>query len=128
MEPMHSSSDFNKPQQNVPNSNGAFVLGILSLVATTVLCICHGYIIGIILGVIGLVLGVGAKKRYALNPEDYTEQSFRKAKTGVILNLIGLIISVIGAACIIAFLVAGFNGNLPPQFQEGFDNAMNGNR
>lgn len=128
MEPMHSSSDFNKPQQNVPNSNGAFVLGILSLVFSTILWCCYGSFIGLILSIIGLVLGNGAKSRYNADPSAYTEASYRKAKTGVTLNLIGLIISVIGAGCIIAFVVAGLNGNLPPQFQEAFEKGMNGNR
>ncbi len=75
-------------QQKLPNATLILVFGILSIVT----CCCYG-IIGLILGVVALVLANKATKQYMENPEGYT--GFSNVKTGKILAIIGIILSVL---------------------------------
>ena len=58
-------------QEILPNSIGALVLGIISIVT----CWCYG-VIGLTLGIIGLVISNKGKRLYEENPENYTEGSY----------------------------------------------------
>jgi|GEM_PF-4547736 len=129
MENQYNNSNAGMPEHSilppVPNSNGAFVLGILSLISTTVLCICYGFIVGLILSIIGLVLSGSARREYDARPGTYDPKSYQKAKTGRLLNMIGLIISILMTIVMGTLIYMGLNGQLPPEFQEGFDRGMN---
>jgi hypothetical protein len=85
--------------QNVPNSVGVLVLGILSIV----FCWCYG-ILSIILGIITLVLANQGEKAYQLNPSIYTLASYKNLKAGKVCAIIGLSL----AALFIIFLIVYF--------------------
>ncbi|WCO03014.1 CCC motif membrane protein [Psychroserpens ponticola] len=78
----------NQTQEQLQNSTLILVLGILSIVT----CCCYG-IVGLILGIVTIVLAKKATKIYAENPDLYT--GFKNVKTGKILAIIGLILSVL---------------------------------
>lgn len=78
-------------QKSLPNSTGALVLGIISIVTSCFL----GGIIGLITGIIGMVLSGKDKKAYAENPEGYTEASFKLSKAGRVCSIVGIILSAI---------------------------------
>ncbi len=109
---------------NVPNSGGAFILGIISVCVSTVCCICYGSFAGVITSIIGLVLGNKAIRAYEENPSAYNEKSYKKAKTGRILNMIGLIVSIIVCLIIITYFYLGFTGQLPHELQRDFRRTM----
>lgn len=124
-----SNSSWQSPNQmnyqvKVPNSNGSFVLGIIALCVSVICCICYGSFAGFILSVIGLFLGISAKRKYTENPEMYDPSSFKKAKAGVVLNLIALILSFIVSVILVVLIYQGLNGQLPDEFQEKFDESM----
>ena len=75
-------------QQKLPNSTLILVFGILSIVT----CCCYGFL-GLIFGIIALVLAGKATKIYKESPELYT--GFNNVKTGRILSIIGIILSVL---------------------------------
>ena len=70
-------------QQNLPNSTGVLVLGILSIV----FCFCYG-LIGMVLGIIAIVLGNKANKLYNENPTTYSESSYKNMKAGKVCELL----------------------------------------
>lgn len=113
-----TSPSGNTAQQPVPNSMGAFVLGIVSICTSILLCCCYGYIIGLVTSIIGLVLASGAMKAYNQNPTAYTEASFRKAKNGKLLSIIGLILSLIIILVVIVAMVLTATGNMPEGFEQ----------
>jgi len=89
--------------QNVPNSVGALVLGILSIVFFW----CYG-IISIILGIIGLVLASQGEKIYNANPQLYTLASYKNLKAGKICAIIGLSLAALWIiALIVIFVTVG---------------------
>lgn len=71
----------------LPNTTGALVLGILSII-----CCCSG-VIGLVLGIIGLMLANKDIKLYQANPRQYT--GIETTNTARILNIIGLVISAL---------------------------------
>lgn len=75
-------------QQKLPNSTLILVFGILSIVT----CCCYG-IIGLILGIVTIALASKATQLYKSNPEGYT--GFSNVKTGKILAIIGIVLSVL---------------------------------
>lgn len=75
-------------QQKLPNATLILVLGILSIVT----CCCYG-VVGLILGIVTLVLAKKATALYAEDPEGYT--GLQNVKTGRILAIIGIILSII---------------------------------
>jgi hypothetical protein len=101
--------DYEQEQENsnflmqtpIPNATAALVLGIISIA----LFLCCNGIVSIILGIIGLVLGLKATKRYINNPEDFTEVSYKNANAGKICSIIGLIIGVFWLARSIVTLI-----------------------
>ena len=84
-------------QQKLPNSTLILVFGIISIIG------CCFYGIGLILGIIALVLASKATKLYAENPDNYT--GFSNVKTGKILAIIGVVLSVIYLILIIWLVV-----------------------
>ncbi len=75
-------------KEKLPNSTASLVLGIFSIIT----CWCYG-LPGIILGVIGLILGNKAIKVNNENPDLY--EGIGNAKSGKIISIIGLILSLI---------------------------------
>ncbi|MFD2914413.1 CCC motif membrane protein [Psychroserpens luteus] len=80
--------DHNQTQEQLKNSTLILVLGILSIVT----CCCYG-VIGIVLGIVTIILAQKATAIYAENPDMYT--GFQNVKTGKILAIIGLVLSVL---------------------------------
>lgn len=90
-------------QQPVPNSIGALVLGILSIV----FCWCYG-ILAIIMGIIAIVLANQGEKAYQLNPQAYSLSSYKNLKAGKICGIIGLSLGSVYIICLIVyFIIAG---------------------
>lgn len=92
MQESFNNSNF-EIKQKLPNATAVLVLGIFSIVT------CCFYGIGMILGIVALVL---AKKDTALfneNPQLFTNYS--NIKTGKILAIIGIVLSVLFIAYII---------------------------
>ncbi len=98
--PVMSPQSSGNMNQNLPNSTGILVMGILSIV----FCWCWG-IIGIALGIISLVLACKATKLYAEHPELYSEGSFKNMKAGKVCAIIGLCLSGLYVMAIIVYLV-----------------------
>lgn len=86
-------------QQNLPNSVGVLVLGILSIV----FCWCYG-IPGLALGIISLIMAKKANALYSNSPETYTESSFKNVKAGKICAIVGLCLSSVYAIFIIIYV------------------------
>ena len=80
---------------DLPNASGAQTCGILGLIFSLGL-------IGIILNIIALSLAGGAIANYKHNPDKYTAKSYRKAKAGQTMGIIGLSIFVVVLIIIIA--------------------------
>ncbi len=91
-------------KQTLPNSTTILVLGILSILG----CCCYG-IPGIILGIIAIIMAKKATAVYNENPELYT--GFQNVKTGKILAIIGLALSVLYLAYFVfLFATLGMEG------------------
>ena len=78
-------------KQKLPNSQGALILGIASIVSTFCCCFIPGP--GIILGLIGMNSAKKAKAIHDQNPDTYT--GINNANTGNLTSKIGLIIGII---------------------------------
>jgi uncharacterized membrane protein len=104
-------------QQPVPNSMGAFVLGIVSLVLVPICC-CYGQFIALITSIIGLVLALGAIKKYNENPSLYDEKSFKRAKTGKLLSIIALVLAVLFVVLTIVLVAMGTS---PDEYKDLMD-------
>lgn len=124
MENLDQATGFATFKKNVPKANGSFVLGIVAIVVDIVLCCCYGYIISLILSIIGLILGLTARKTYELSPGDYSEESYNKAKTGITLNIVALILSILTTIVMFTFYYLALTGQLPPEIQDAFDEGM----
>jgi len=95
--PYNNFNTFGGPQA-VPNSVGALVLGILSIV----FCWCYG-LLAVILGIIAIVLASQGEKAYIANPQAYTVSSYNNLKAGRVCAIIGL---SLGGIVIIIFVIA----------------------
>jgi hypothetical protein len=80
----------NDLKPNIPNSGAILTLGILSLVTI----LCCGACVSPILAIIALALFPSAKNKYLQNPDFYSENSYSNIKTGKILAIVGLCISL----------------------------------
>jgi len=87
--------------QQLPNSTGVLVLGILSIV----FCFCYG-ILGLILGIIALVLASKSIKLYNENMNLFTLGSYKNLKAGRICAIIGTSLSALYVLIIIIMLIA----------------------
>jgi len=91
-------------KQTLPNSTLILVFGILSLIG----CCCTGFL-GIVFGILAIIMANKATEVYNANPELY--EGYNNVKTGKILAIIGLILSVISTAySIFMFTTVGFEG------------------
>jgi len=95
------SQNVNPPvQQPLPNATAVLVLGILSIAV----CWCYG-LFGITMGIIALVLSGKAKALYNINPEQYTQASYKNMNAGRICALIGTILSSLYLVIIIIYVL-----------------------
>lgn len=90
------------PNDKIPVPKGvvALVFGIVSIST------CYSLVIGIVFGILAMSMGGKAVKLYNANPGMYKEGSFKMAKIGKILGLVGLIISGVLALIWIFALIA----------------------
>ena len=97
------NNNFSNGTQNIPNSVGVLVLGILSI------CFfwCYG-IFSIIMAIISLVLASGAEKEYQNNPGKYSLASYKNVRAGKICAIIAL--SLVGLGIVVVVLVIAFAG------------------
>lgn len=87
----------NMPQkQEIPNATLVLILGICSIVLGC-------FIVGIILGIIGLVVSGKSKRIYQQNPEMYS--NYGTLNAGRILSIIGLILGILTTLYVIAMFV-----------------------
>ena len=87
-----NQNNFNAPiQQKVPNEEAVLVLGILSLV--TCFCYSIGWLPGLIMSIIALVLSGKSEQAYNANPDAYLEKSYKNMKAGRICAIIGVVIN-----------------------------------
>lgn len=87
-------------QQQLPNSIGVLVLGIISIVG----CICYG-IVGVTCGIIALVLANKATAMYNANPGQYTLSSYNNMKAGRVCAIVGTSISGAYLLVVIIYLI-----------------------
>ena len=115
MDNFNQTSNFNEGpgvvKTDLPNANMVLVLGIVSLCLDVILCCCYGGFPGLILAIIGLIMGNKAKKAYEADPSAYTEKSYKKAKTGTLLSIIGLAMGVLAVIFYIYALATGGGTN-----------------
>ncbi|MFD1096206.1 CCC motif membrane protein [Salegentibacter chungangensis] len=92
-------------RQELHNSTLILVFGILSILG----CCFYG-VLGIIFGIITLVMARRASRVYYTNPDIYT--GYNNVKTGRILAIIGIVLSIIFFIfTIAAFIIyGGFEG------------------
>ncbi|UNY97518.1 DUF4190 domain-containing protein [Zhouia spongiae] len=76
-------------QTKLPNATIVLVLGILSFIG----CCCTNGFAGLVLGGISLFLANKDEKLYRKNPENYSNHG--QLKTGKILSIIGIVLSLI---------------------------------
>lgn len=77
--------------QEKKSLNGGLIY-VLSI--TSIILFCFGGV-SIIFAIIALVMANKAQKYYSLNPDLYTEKSFKKVKKGKIIAIIGIVLNVI---------------------------------
>lgn len=97
--PLHQQPYAQSPA--VPNSTAVLVLGILSIVF---FCCCYGFL-GLALGIIALVLASQGLKKYAENPNAYSQGSMGNLKGGRICAIIGVILSALIFLIYIAIII-----------------------
>jgi len=86
-------------QEQVPNSTGVLVLGILSIVT----CFCYG-LFGVVFGIIAIVLATKGTAIYNATPERYSLSSFNNLKAGKICAIIGLSLSALYLIFLIIYI------------------------
>ncbi|MGZ3899570.1 MAG: CCC motif membrane protein [Bacteroidia bacterium] len=96
----NQNTNFSGGTQPVPNSVGALVLGILSIV----FCWCYG-LLAIILGIIAIVLANQGEKLYKVNPQAYTISSYKNMKAGKICGIIGLCLGAVYLIIVVIYFV-----------------------
>lgn len=88
MEQYRPSNHYGEIKIDLPNATAVLVLGIISIFS----CFCYG-VIGLILSIIALVLANKDRQRYLLDPDTYSEVSYRNLMTGRTTAIIGLCLS-----------------------------------
>ncbi|MDP1802583.1 MAG: CCC motif membrane protein [Bacteroidota bacterium] len=97
--------NFSNGTQNIPNSVGVLVLGILSI------CFfwCYG-IPAIIMAIISLVLASGGEREYRNNPSKYSLASYKNLKAGKICSIISL--CLVGLGILVLILIIALAGSM----------------
>ncbi len=108
MEGYNPGGFYNNFQLQLPNSTAVLVLGILSVVS----CWCYG-IFGLILGIIAIILAGKDRRRYLLEPDVYTESSYKNLIAGRIVAIIGVCLSGLFLVIILIAVLAKFADNIP---------------
>ena len=108
MEYNSSENYYGGVQLELPNSTAVLVLGIISIVS----CFCYG-IIGLILGVIALILASKDRQKYLLEPEAYTQSSYKNLMTGRTIAIIGVSLSAMFILVIIIAIFASVIEHMP---------------
>jgi len=111
----HQPIDQLKIKQDLPNSTGVLVLGILSIV----FCFCYGFF-GIVFGIISIVLASKDSKLYAQSPDNYTESSYKNMKGGKVCAIVGLSLSSVFILIVVILAIFG------AAMGAGFLEALNG--
>jgi len=102
-QPIQPNMNNNMMQQQLPNTTGILVMGIISIAT----CWCYG-VVGITLGIISLILASKAKQLYINNPGLYSESSYKNMNAGRICAIIGLSLSALYIIIVIVyFLIIG---------------------
>ena len=102
-------------KQKLPHSQGALILGIVSIITA---CCCYG-IVGVILGFIGLN---ESKKAMAIHneiPELYRGKG--NADTGRITSIIGIVIGIVITLLYIYLFTLGKDSEWMEQYREMMD-------
>lgn len=92
----------------LPNSTAVLVLGIVSILS----CWCYG-IIGLILSIIALILAAKDRQRYLIEPDVYTESSYKNLMAGRIVAIIGLCLSGLFFLFILFAVLSEFIDEIP---------------
>ena len=104
-------------KEPVPNSTRAFIWGIISICLAPT-CFCYGQFPALFTSVIGLILANSAIKKYNADPGLYDVKSFKKAKTGRILSIIGLCIAVVMVGFFMVLRILDFPFKLENLFEK----------
>lgn len=110
--------------KEVPSSKASFILGIVSICISTLCCCFDGSFLGVVLGIIGFILGRKAMKSYELEPDQFTEKSYKRAKTGMRLSIVGFIVALIVSALYLGFWYLAITRQLPPELQEQVNQSL----
>lgn len=108
MRTYNSGIKFNNYQLQLPNSTTVLVLGILSVAS----CWCYG-IIGIILGIVALILATKDRRRYLLEPDVYTQSSYKNLVAGRIVAIIGICLSGLFLVMVLIAILSELVGDFP---------------
>lgn len=81
-------------QKELPNSTATLILGICSIVFGC-------FIVGFVLGIVGLAISGTSKKLYLQNPNEYT--GYGSLNAGRIMSIIGI---VLGGITILYYIIA----------------------
>ena len=81
--------------QELPNAKSGFTMGLVGLIMSFFCCCGLISIVGLVLSIMGFMKTKEAIQLYESNPGMYDEASYKKAKTGKTLALIGLIIAAV---------------------------------
>jgi hypothetical protein len=90
-----SDSTSDQVKGKLPNAQLVFIIGIASIIIGVICVCCYGAFLGWIIGLVGVIMGNKAIKEYKVNPNAYTLQSFKQAKNGKLMSMIGLITSLL---------------------------------
>lgn len=101
-QPQVNQPSGSQPKAMLPNATAVLVLGICSVVFGC-------FIIGIVLGIVGLVLAGKSKKMYKENPAIW--DGFSQLNAGYILSIIGIILGGLYVLYLI-FVFAIFGGTM----------------
>ena len=99
-------------QQKLPNVTISLVLGIISFIG----CCCTSGFGGVLLSGIALFLTKKDEKRYAENPDSYSNYS--QLKTAKIIAIIGLVISAIIVAIYLYLMSTGQLDEMQKQYMD----------
>ncbi len=98
-----TTTNTNAAIKGVPNASGALTCGIIGLVFSFLSWIG---IIGLILCIIAIALGGSGVAKYKTNPNSYSLSSYKNARAGMVLGIIGA--SLFFLALIIVLAVFNF--------------------
>jgi uncharacterized membrane protein len=105
-------------KQKLPHSQGALILGIVSIITA---CCCYG-VPGLVLGFIGMKEAKKAKAIHEENPEMYT--GLGNADTGRITSIIGIVIGLLLTLMYVYMFTIGKDSGLMQQYKDIIEQAQ----